>query len=88
MYQKLEYDPVKDFAPISLMAVTLMAPAGTPAPVIERLNKEVLVAVSSKETAETLDKNGAEPLTSTPAELAAIVKDGVAKYAKVGKTQE
>jgi tripartite-type tricarboxylate transporter receptor subunit TctC len=65
--------------------LALMAPAGTPAPIIERLNKEVIAAVSSKETSETLDKNGAEPLTSTPAELAAIIKDGVAKYAKVVK---
>jgi tripartite-type tricarboxylate transporter receptor subunit TctC len=65
--------------------LAVMAPAGTPAPVIERLNKEVIAAVSSKETAETLDKNGAEPLTSTPAELAAMIKDGVAKYAKVVK---
>jgi tripartite-type tricarboxylate transporter receptor subunit TctC len=65
--------------------LALMAPAGTPAPIIERLNKEVIAAVSSKETSETLDKNGAEPLTSTPAELAAIIRDGVAKYAKVVK---
>jgi tripartite-type tricarboxylate transporter receptor subunit TctC len=65
--------------------LAIMAPAGTPAPVIERLNKEIAVAVSSKDTAETLDKNGAEPLTSSPAELAAMVKEGVAKYAKVVK---
>lgn len=65
--------------------LALMAPAGTPATVIERLNKEVTAAVSARDTAETLDKNGAEPLTSTPAELAAIIKDGVAKYAKVVK---
>ena len=65
--------------------LALMAPAGTPAAVIERLNKEVIAAVSARDTAETLDKNGAEPLTSTPAELAAIIKDGVAKYAKVVK---
>jgi tripartite-type tricarboxylate transporter receptor subunit TctC len=65
--------------------LALMAPAGTPAPIIERLNKEIVAAVSSKETSETLDKNGAEPVTSTPAELAAMVKDGVAKYAKVVK---
>jgi len=44
-----------------------------------------VVAVRSKETSELLDKNGAEPLTSTPAELAAMIKDGVAKYAKVVK---
>jgi tripartite-type tricarboxylate transporter receptor subunit TctC len=65
--------------------LALMAPAGTPAPIIEQLNKEIVAAVSSKETSETLDKNGAEPVTSTPAELAAMVKDGVAKYAKVVK---
>ena len=62
-----------------------MAPAGTPAPVIERLHKEIVTAVNSKETSESLDKNGAEPLVSTPAELAAMIKDGVAKYAKVVK---
>jgi tripartite-type tricarboxylate transporter receptor subunit TctC len=65
--------------------LAIMAPAGTPAPVIERLNKEIIAAVRSKETAETLDKNGAEPLTSTPAELAAMIRDGVVKYAKVVK---
>jgi tripartite-type tricarboxylate transporter receptor subunit TctC len=65
--------------------LALMAPAGTPAPVIERLNREIIIAVSSKDTAETLDKNGAEPITSTPAQLAAMIRDGVAKYAKVVK---
>jgi tripartite-type tricarboxylate transporter receptor subunit TctC len=65
--------------------LAIMAPAGTPAAVIERLNRETIAAVSSKETSEALDKNGAEPITSTPAELAAMIKDGVAKYAKVVK---
>ncbi len=65
--------------------LAIMAPAGTPAPVIERLHREIVAAVSSKETAEALDKAGAEPLTSTPAELAAMIRDGVAKYAKVVK---
>jgi tripartite-type tricarboxylate transporter receptor subunit TctC len=65
--------------------LALMAPAGTPAAVIERLNKEVVAAVSARETSEILDKNGAEPLTSSPAELAAMIRDGVAKYAQVVK---
>jgi len=65
--------------------LAFMAPAGTPAPVIERLQKEIVTAVNSKETSESLDKNGAEPLVSTPAELAAMIKDGVAKYATVVK---
>jgi tripartite-type tricarboxylate transporter receptor subunit TctC len=65
--------------------LAFMAPAGTPAPIIERLQKEIVAAVNAKETSEALDKAGAEPLTSTPAELAALIKDGVGKYAKVVK---
>jgi tripartite-type tricarboxylate transporter receptor subunit TctC len=65
--------------------LAFMAPAGTPAPIIERLQKEIAAAVNAKETSEALDKAGAEPLTSTPAELAAMIKDGVGKYAKVVK---
>ncbi len=65
--------------------LAFMAPAGTPLPVIERLHREVAAAVASRETSEALDKAGAEPLTSSPAELAAMVRDGVAKYAKIVK---
>jgi tripartite-type tricarboxylate transporter receptor subunit TctC len=65
--------------------LAFMAPAGTPAPIVERLQKEIAIAVNAKDTAELLDKNGAEPLTSTPAELAAMIKDGIGKYAKVVK---
>jgi tripartite-type tricarboxylate transporter receptor subunit TctC len=65
--------------------LAIMAPAGTPAPVIERLNKEVLASVSSPDTRELLDKAGAEVLTSTPAELSAMIRDGVGKYAKIVK---
>jgi tripartite-type tricarboxylate transporter receptor subunit TctC len=66
--------------------LAIMAPAGTPAPVIERLHKEVVAAVSAPGTRDLLDKNGAEVLTSTPAELSAMIRDGVAKYAKIVKT--
>jgi len=65
--------------------LAIMAPAGTPAAVIERLNKEVVAAVSAPETRDLLDKNGAEVLTSTPAELSAMIREGVAKYAKIVK---
>jgi tripartite-type tricarboxylate transporter receptor subunit TctC len=65
--------------------LAIMAPAGTPAAVIERLHKETIAAVGSAETKEALDKAGAEAITSSPAELAAMIHDGVAKYAKVVK---
>jgi len=65
--------------------LAIFGPAGTPAAVIERLNRELTAAIGSKETSEALDKAGAEPITSTPAELAAMIRDGVVKYAKVVK---
>jgi tripartite-type tricarboxylate transporter receptor subunit TctC len=65
--------------------LAIMAPAGTPAPVIERLHKEIAAAVAAPDTRDLLDKNGAEVLTSTPAELAAMIRDGVAQYGKIVK---
>jgi tripartite-type tricarboxylate transporter receptor subunit TctC len=65
--------------------LAVMAPAGTPAPVVDRLHKEIVAVVASPDTASALNKAGAEPITSTPAELTAMVRDGVAKYAKVVK---
>jgi tripartite-type tricarboxylate transporter receptor subunit TctC len=65
--------------------LAIMAPAGTPAPVIERLHKELVAAVGAPDTRDLLDKAGAEVLTSTPAELSAMIREGVAKYAKIVK---
>jgi tripartite-type tricarboxylate transporter receptor subunit TctC len=65
--------------------LAIMAPAGTPAPIVDRLQKEIHAVIASPDTADALNKAGAEPITSTPAELAAMVKDGVAKYGKVVK---
>jgi tripartite-type tricarboxylate transporter receptor subunit TctC len=66
--------------------LAIMAPAGTPQPILERLNKEIVAVVSAADTKQALDKAGAEPLTSTPAELAVMIRDGVAKYAQIIKT--
>ena len=65
--------------------LALMAPVGTPQPILDRLQKEIVSIVGSPETREALDKAGAEPLSSTPAELAAMIRDGVAKYTPVIK---
>ena len=63
----------------------ILAPAGTPQPILDRLQKEIVSIVGAAETREALDKAGAEPLTSTPAELAAMLSDGVPKYAAIVK---
>jgi tripartite-type tricarboxylate transporter receptor subunit TctC len=65
--------------------LAFMAPAGTPAAVIERLHKETVAVVGTAETREALDKAGAEAITSTPRELDALVRDGIKKYAPIVK---
>ena len=65
--------------------LALVAPAGTPQPIIERLNKELAAIIASPDAREALDKAGAEPLSGTPADLSAMIRDGIPKYAKVIK---
>jgi tripartite-type tricarboxylate transporter receptor subunit TctC len=65
--------------------LALMAPAGTPQPILDRLQKEIVSIVGAADAREALDKAGAEPITSTPAELAALIRDGQAKYVPVIK---
>ena len=66
--------------------LALMAPAGTPPAIIDRVNKEIGALIATPEMKAALDKAGAEPLTGTPADLAAMIRDGVPKYAKIIKT--
>jgi tripartite-type tricarboxylate transporter receptor subunit TctC len=63
----------------------VFAPAGTPADIVARLNAELVKIVHDKETRERLLKLGAEPVGSTPQQLADLVKSENAKWAKVIK---
>jgi len=63
----------------------IFAPAGTPAPVIERLNREIGVALQDPEVAAQLLKIGAVAQTGTPSELGQLVKSDGEKWARVVK---
>ena len=65
--------------------LAVMAPAGTPAPIIERLSTELAAVVGARDAADALSRAGAEPWSTTARELGDIVRAGVAKYAKVVK---
>jgi tripartite-type tricarboxylate transporter receptor subunit TctC len=52
----------------------LFAPAGTPKPIIDRLQREVAAAVRHPEVAKRLTELGAEPVGSSPAEQDAILR--------------
>jgi tripartite-type tricarboxylate transporter receptor subunit TctC len=63
----------------------LMAPAGTPKPVIDRLNAEILKIIARPDVKKTWGEQGAEPLSMTPAEFEKYLNDDIAKWAKVVK---
>ena len=65
--------------------LAIMTPAGVPAAILDRLHKEVLTIIGNKDNAVALDKAGAEAITSAPAELVAMIRDGVEKYSRVIK---
>jgi tripartite-type tricarboxylate transporter receptor subunit TctC len=61
------------------------APAGTPRPIIERLNKELRAIVTSEEISKRIVADGGEPVASTPEEYAANLARGEAKWAALVK---
>ena len=63
----------------------LVGPAGIPEAIVQKLNASVVAVVKDPAMLKTLGEQGYEPLTTTPAEYAAFLRDEVAKWAKVVK---
>lgn len=63
----------------------VMAPAGTPPAVIDRLNAAFRTALATPEVRERLARMGAEPAPTTPAQFAAFMQSELAKYQRVVK---
>jgi tripartite-type tricarboxylate transporter receptor subunit TctC len=63
----------------------LMAPAGTPRPVLDKLNAEVNKVVNAPEVKENWGKQGAVPLGMSPDEFGKFLRDDVQKWAKLVK---
>jgi tripartite-type tricarboxylate transporter receptor subunit TctC len=63
----------------------VFAPAGTPAPIVERLNRELVAIVSNKQYATQYHGFGFEPFGSTPAELGRFVSAEIQKWSKLVK---
>jgi tripartite-type tricarboxylate transporter receptor subunit TctC len=51
----------------------LLAPAGTPRPIVDRLNKELRAALASDDVRKRIILEGGEPESTTPEEHAAII---------------
>jgi tripartite-type tricarboxylate transporter receptor subunit TctC len=61
----------------------MLAPAGTPKAIIDKVSGELGRIVALPDTQDKLAAQGMIPLYSTPEQLAAILKADLAKYAKV-----
>jgi tripartite-type tricarboxylate transporter receptor subunit TctC len=59
----------------------LLAPAGTPKPIIDRLNKELLALVSTDEVKKRIHTEGGDPMTSSPSEYAGDIDQEERKWA-------
>lgn len=67
----------------STIWIGLMAPRGTPKPVIDRLNAEVGKVLARPDVKKAWNEQGAEPLIMTPGEFEKYLNDDIAKWAKV-----
>ena len=63
----------------------LLAPAGTPAPIVARLYYETAKAARSPEMKARLAADGAEPVGNTPAAFAAHIRDEMEKWGAVAR---
>ncbi len=63
----------------------LMAPAGTPRPILERLSAEVNKVLNAPDVKENWGKQGAVPMAMAPDEFGKFVREDVTKWAKLVK---
>jgi tripartite-type tricarboxylate transporter receptor subunit TctC len=63
----------------------IMAPAGTPKPIVERLNAEITRATNAPEMKEAWTRQGATALSMTPDEFGRYMRDDIEKWARIVK---
>jgi tripartite-type tricarboxylate transporter receptor subunit TctC len=63
----------------------ILAPAGTPQPILDRLHQEIAAVQASAETKRRFETEGAEAREMSPADFAAFIAAETAKWARVVK---
>jgi tripartite-type tricarboxylate transporter receptor subunit TctC len=58
----------------------LLAPAGTPREIVNRLNTEVVKALSTPELIEKFKANGVDPVSSSPEQFSALLQSELARW--------
>jgi tripartite-type tricarboxylate transporter receptor subunit TctC len=63
----------------------LVAPAGVPAPVLDKLSGDIRAVINSKEFSDKVRHLGIFPLGNTPQELDAWMREQIARWAEIAK---
>jgi tripartite-type tricarboxylate transporter receptor subunit TctC len=63
----------------------VLAPAGTPAAIINRLNREIVQILHKKQVTDAFHKGGNEVIGSSPAEFSRTIKSELAKWSRIIK---
>jgi tripartite-type tricarboxylate transporter receptor subunit TctC len=63
----------------------ILAPAGTPRDIINKLNSVIVAVVAEPEMKNYLTGQGVDPVTNTPEQFAAYIKSEIPKFAKIVK---
>ena len=63
----------------------IMAPAGTPRAIVERLNNEITRATNSPEMKEAWARQGAVAMSMTPDEFGRYMREDIDKWSRVVK---
>ena len=61
----------------------VLAPAGTPRDIVTRLNMEIVRALKLPEVRQLMLAQGAEPVSESPEQFAALIKSDIAKWGDV-----
>jgi tripartite-type tricarboxylate transporter receptor subunit TctC len=61
----------------------LLAPAGTPRDIVDRLNAEMRIALGSPEMKQRLESVGVDAVGNSPAEFAAQIRNDIEKWGRV-----
>jgi tripartite-type tricarboxylate transporter receptor subunit TctC len=64
---------------------SVVAPAGTPRPIVDKLNAVLVAFIRQPETQDKMNALAITPLTSTPEELAQFIPAEIKKWAQVVK---
>jgi tripartite-type tricarboxylate transporter receptor subunit TctC len=70
---------------VGILWIAILAPAGTPQPIVDRLAAASAKAARSPDVIERLQRDGVEPVGGTPAELGHLIARELPQWRELAK---